>query len=124
MVGHDVRTEKLHRRTKIWRRDAPGGKGLTPRARISEDVLLLRCTPGEVLGFTGLLGDGRSELFQAVFGAYAGLRAKVFVGRSGQAVITPHSRAGLRPGVGYVPRNRKENGIIKDMSILGKRLRS
>ena len=68
-----------------------------------------------MLGVTGLLGDGRSELFQAVFGdlPYTG---QLFVeGRPVKVTSTPQA---IRLGIGYVPRNRKENGIIKDMDIV------
>ena len=71
---------------------------------------------GEVLGFTGLLGDGRSELFQTVFGAIHGASGTVEV--EGKPVRIRTTGQALKAGVGYVPRNRKENGIIKDMSIL------
>lgn len=71
---------------------------------------------GEVLGFTGLLGDGRSELFQAIFGAMRGMTGTLSI--SGSPVHIRSTVQALKAGIGYVPRNRKENGIIKDMSIL------
>ena len=71
---------------------------------------------GEVLGVTGLLGDGRSELFSAVFGAEPMSAGEIRL--CGQAVRITSTRQAKRLGIAYVPRNRKENGIIKDMSIL------
>lgn len=76
MVGHDVRTQSLRREKKIGN-VILSGKGMTlePHFRnVSFEV-----HAGEVLGFTGLLGDGRSELFQAVFGAIHGASGTVEV---------------------------------------------
>ena len=113
MVGHDVRTQSLRREKKIGN-VILSGKGMTlePHFRnVSFEV-----HAGEVLGFTGLLGDGRSELFLAVFGAIHGASGTVEV--EGKPVRIRTTGQALKAGVGYVPRNRKENGIIKDMSIL------
>lgn len=66
MVGHDVRTEKLGQR-----RAARGREAVPARAYAGAAFPQYRFDGlcGEVLGVTGLLGDGRSELFSAVFGA-------------------------------------------------------
>lgn len=71
---------------------------------------------GEILGFTGLAGDGRTELFESIFGyrkKYAGeVRIK------GKPVKIDHPRKALKAGIGFVPKNRKENAIIKDLSVV------
>lgn len=72
---------------------------------------------GEVVGFTGLLGDGRSELFQAIFGSGSQIRTgQLYL--YGNAVKIRSTQQAVRLGIGYVPRNRKENGIVKDLDIL------
>jgi ribose transport system ATP-binding protein len=71
---------------------------------------------GEVLGVTGLLGDGRSELFRTVFGDGGKYQGQIFL--EGQPVHMKSVRQALNLGIGYLPRNRKENAIIKDMNIL------
>ena len=71
---------------------------------------------GEVLGVTGLLGDGRSELFSAVFGAETVSAGEIRL--CGNPVRITSTWQAKQLGLAYVPRNRKENGIIKDMSIL------
>ena len=112
MVGHDVRTEALQRDGTATH-EVLRGEGLSD-GRFFRDVSF-SVRAGEVLGVTGLLGDGRSELFQAVFGAgsYTG---QVFVeGKPVKVTSTPQA---ISLGIGYVPRNRKENGIIKDMDIV------
>lgn len=71
---------------------------------------------GEVLVFTGLQGDGRGELAEALFGIRKMTAGKTFL--DGEEMKYPSIRAVMRSGIGMIPRNRKERGIIKDLSIL------
>ena len=71
---------------------------------------------GEVLGVTGLLGDGRSEVFRTVFGDLNRYQGRILLG--GKPVQMKSTRQALNLGIAYLPRNRKENGILKDMDIL------
>ncbi|MGI6148553.1 MAG: sugar ABC transporter ATP-binding protein [Firmicutes bacterium] len=113
MVGHDVRTEQLTRSVRLGE-EVLRVEDLTHRTAFRKVSFSVRS--GEILGFTGLLGDGRSELFQAIFGAEEILSGRVWLeGREVKIQSTGHA---LALGVGYLPRNRKENGIIKDMNIL------
>lgn len=70
---------------------------------------------GEILGFAGLVGAGRSETMKAIFGL-----DKV---RSGSIQLEGKELAGRRTeeilglGISFVPENRKEEGIFPDMSI-------
>lgn len=72
---------------------------------------------GEVLGVTGLLGDKRSEIFGTVFGIYGKkYTGKIILNGNDIHPSTPYE--GLKSGIAYLPKNRKENAIIADMSIL------
>lgn len=113
MVGHDVRTESLRRERKLGE-TVLGVKNLTSEGRFRN--ISFEVKSGEVLGFTGLLGDGRSELFQTIFGSGGKYGGEILVG--GAPVQIKTTRQAMSLGIGYVPRNRKENGIIKDMDIL------
>ena len=113
MVGHAVRTQSLRRARELGG-VVLSGEHLTLEPAFRDVSFSVRA--GEVLGFTGLLGDGRSELFQAIFGALHGMSGTVSI--SGQPRRIRSTVQALKAGIGYVPRNRKENGIIKDMSIL------
>jgi ribose transport system ATP-binding protein len=71
---------------------------------------------GEVLGISGLVGSGRTELLQAIFGADPkSAESRVFV--SGKRVVTPNPVAGVGAGMGLVPEDRKRKGLILPMSI-------
>lgn len=113
MVGHTVRTEQLKRNVHIGD-EVLAAEKLSCEGMFSDISFSIRS--GEIVGFTGLLGDGRSELFQTVFGCYPQYSGTIRVG--GKAMRMNGTPAAYRAGIGYVPRNRKENGIIKDMSIL------
>ncbi len=70
---------------------------------------------GEVNGFTGLLGSGRSESVRAIFGAdkITGGRVKV----NGKNVKISKPKDAMRHGVGYLPEDRKQDGIVEDLSV-------
>ena len=113
MVGHDVRTEALRRSGQIGR-EVLRLEDLTQEPHYRHIDLTVHA--GEVLGVTGLLGDGRSELFRTVFGDGGKYRGRILL--EGQPVQMTSTRQALSLGIGYLPRNRKENAIIKDMNIL------
>ena len=112
MVGHDVRSENL-RQSRDLGTEVLRGEHLEDGTHFHDVSFSVRA--GEVLGVTGLLGDGRSELFQAVFGAGA-YQGQIWV--EGAEVKIADTPQAIKLGIGYVPRNRKENGIIKDLSIV------
>ncbi|TCJ03367.1 sugar ABC transporter ATP-binding protein [Cytobacillus praedii] len=113
MVGHDVRTEPLNREKQIGR-EILRVEGLS-NSRFFRDISF-SVKEGEIVGFTGLLGDGRSELFQSIFGAEDITTGKIYLNEK-EVKITSTQQA-IKEGIAYVPRNRKENAIIKDMDII------
>ncbi len=70
---------------------------------------------GEILGFAGLLGAGRTELLRAIFGADRFERGSVMLG--GKPVGRPTPRVMKRRGLGYTPENRKEAGLVQALSV-------
>ncbi len=70
---------------------------------------------GEVVGFTGLLGDGRYELFHTVYGCRNEYNGEIYVNGKLCKMNTPQKAH--KNKISYLPRNRKENGIIKDLSV-------
>ena len=71
---------------------------------------------GEVLGITGLSGAGHSEMVECLIGYRKKETGTIFI--HGKEVHIRHPKQALARGVGLVPKNRKENAIIKDLSIL------
>ena len=70
---------------------------------------------GEVNGFTGLLGSGRSECVRAIFGADRVTGGTVKMDGKAVKVSKPHDA--MKAGIGYLPEDRKRDGIIADLSV-------
>lgn len=70
---------------------------------------------GEVNGFTGLLGSGRSESVRAIFGAdqVTGGNVKIH----GKKVRISKPLDAMKNGIGYLPEDRKRDGIVADLSV-------
>ena len=70
---------------------------------------------GEVNGFTGLLGSGRSESVRAIFAADRVTGGKVKM--NGKEVKINKPKDAMENGIGYLPEDRKGDGIIQDLSV-------
>lgn len=71
---------------------------------------------GEIAGFTGLAGDGRTELFESLFGYRKSYTGEIKI--NNQLIKIDHPRKAVKAGLGLVPKDRKENAIIKDLSVI------
>jgi simple sugar transport system ATP-binding protein len=70
---------------------------------------------GEVNGFTGLLGSGRSESVRAIFGADRVTGGKVKVNGKNVRILKPIDA--MKNKIGYLPEDRKNDGIIADLTV-------
>ena len=70
---------------------------------------------GEVNGFTGLLGSGRSECVRAIFGADRVLGGTVK--KNGKVVKINKPIDAMKNGIAYLPEDRKVDGIVGDLSV-------
>lgn len=70
---------------------------------------------GEVIGLTGLLGSGRSELVRAIYGADKADKGKLLV--NGKEVKINAPIDAMKLGMAYLPEDRKKEGIIADLSV-------
>jgi simple sugar transport system ATP-binding protein len=71
--------------------------------------------PGEILGLSGLLGSGRSEIAEALFGVLQAESGETVV--DGMPVKIRSIRDAIRAGIGYVPEDRLTQGLFLDKSI-------
>jgi ABC-type sugar transport system ATPase subunit len=69
---------------------------------------------GEVVGLAGLVGAGRTEIADALFGLDPTARGQVFV--RGHPVGRFRARDAVARGIGYVPEDRKRHGLVLAMS--------
>jgi ribose transport system ATP-binding protein len=69
---------------------------------------------GEVLGFAGLVGAGRSEIAQALFGLDSQATGRITIGGRPAQIHTPGDAMQL--GIGLVPEDRKRQGLVLSMT--------
>ena len=70
---------------------------------------------GEVVGFTGLLGSGRSETVRVLYGAEKPDEGELSV--KGRPIAARHPLTSMNAGMAYLPEDRKNEGIIADLSV-------
>ena len=70
---------------------------------------------GEVVGLTGLLGSGRSEMVRAIYGADKADTGEVKVFGKKVKINTPLDA--MKEGMAYLPEDRKKDGILADLSV-------
>jgi ABC-type sugar transport system ATPase subunit len=89
-------------------------EGLSSPGRFHDVSFMLR--GGEVLGFAGLVGAGRSEVAQALFGLDGSATGRVLV--RGKPLTLSGPRHAMRAGLGLVPEDRKRQGLVLSMTAL------
>ena len=87
--------------------------GLTLEGAFTDVNLSLR--PGEILGITGLLGSGRTELALSLFGVFPVDSGEIRI--AGEAVRLRDVRDAIAHGIAYVPEDRLTEGLMLERSI-------
>jgi ribose transport system ATP-binding protein len=88
-------------------------ENISDGTRIRNVSLTLRA--GEIVGLGGLVGAGRTEFVRLLFGAERAQSGKIFINGKETSIRSPGDA--VRAGIGLVPENRKEQGLILDFSI-------
>ena len=70
---------------------------------------------GEILGFSGLMGAGRTEVARIIFGADPRDGGEIFVDGQPVNIRTPHTA--VQAGIGYLSEDRKHFGLAVDMTV-------
>src|ERR1700732_1051767 len=100
--------------------------GVAPAGDIALEVRNLNCGPlvrdvsftlrkGEILGFAGLMGAGRTEVARAIFGADKLESGEIIVGGVAASIKTPAEAVAL--GIGYLSEDRKRFGLAVGMDV-------
>ena len=94
-------------------------KGLTAPKAFRDISFYVRS--GEVIGLAGLVGAGKTELVQAIFGTHPLIHGKIFI--KGNEVKIKNPRHAIRLGLGYIPDERRTLGLnmkfdIKENTVL------
>lgn len=70
---------------------------------------------GEIVGFSGLMGAGRTEMMRSIFGIDALESGELYL--EGKKITVTNPSDAIRQGIGFLTENRKEEGLILDYSI-------
>jgi ribose transport system ATP-binding protein/inositol transport system ATP-binding protein len=71
---------------------------------------------GEVVGFAGLLGAGRSEIMRAIFGLDPLDSGEIYL--KGKKVLISNPRDAINFGIAFVPEDRKKEGLVLENSLM------
>ncbi|WP_067141142.1 sugar ABC transporter ATP-binding protein [Oceanivirga salmonicida] len=88
-------------------------KNLTKRGNYKD--VNFKLYKGEVLGITGLVGAGRSEMIQSIFGITNADEGEIYI--NGKLVDIKHTWDAISHKIAYVPENRQTQGLILDYSL-------
>lgn len=70
---------------------------------------------GEILGFSGLMGAGRTEIMRSIFGVDPLDRGEIYLEGEKIEIADPHMA--IQKGIGFLTEDRKEEGLILDYSL-------
>ena len=70
---------------------------------------------GEVLGVSGLMGAGRTEIMHTIFGSYPAAGGKIFIDGFEHTIRNP--REAIAAGIGFITEDRKTEGLLLEKSI-------
>ena len=108
-LAHDIGGVVMEaRHVTCWDPDQP------QRKKVDDVSFELR--RGEILGIAGLVGAGRTELVTAIFGAYPGAHEGA-VWLEGRKADTSTPLRSIESGFTLVPEDRKQHGIVRDLSV-------
>lgn len=71
---------------------------------------------GEVLGVAGLMGAGRTEIMQSIFGNMKGLEGQIYI--DGKEIHNKNPWDAIKNGIGYITEDRKIEGLMLEDSIM------
>ena len=74
---------------------------------------------GEILGFAGLVGSGRTDVLRAVFGADRRSSGEIFGAETAAPLTILEPRDSTRLGIGLVAEDRRADGLLLDRSVRG-----
>jgi ribose transport system ATP-binding protein len=114
MVGRDLGEARLARKSKTGS-PALRVAGLRRGALVRDVSFELRT--GEILGFAGLMGSGRTETMRAIFGADRPETGQVFIGDAPTPAVIRSPRDAVRQGIALLTEDRKAQGLLLPLPV-------
>jgi ribose transport system ATP-binding protein len=113
MVGRDL-TDYYPEKVRIENQDTILEVKNISKAKLFDDVSF-KLAKGEILGFSGLVGAGRSEIMQGIFGAHKIDSGDVIV--NGNKVNIKSPSDAIRAGIALLPEDRKREGLVLKLNL-------
>lgn len=114
MVGREIANTRYNTDSKISDHVIFSVKNLSRRdqkiSAISFDL-----HEGEILGFSGLVGAGRTELMEAIFGHYPDTKGEILL--KGKKITNRSPYATIKQKIGMITESRRETGFLKNFTI-------
>jgi ribose transport system ATP-binding protein len=114
MIGKTLEKKTEGRRSGIHRKGVP----LIELRAVSTSAvkrISFKLWPGEIVGLAGLLGSGRTEIFNAIYGIDPIQQGEVFI--AGKKLASGSVPAAIASGVAMIPEDRRNQGLILDFSV-------
>jgi len=113
MVGREIKSSQHTFSRKKNERIILEVQGL--RSEFLQNPIDFKLYKGEILGIAGLVGAGRTQVVRALFGADRKIAGQVFFAGIPVEINSPADA--VRCGIGLVPEDRKNQGLLMDMSV-------
>ncbi len=113
MVGREISTI-------FPKREAPAGDVVLEARAVGSRAagvrsVSLEVRAGEIVGLAGLVGSGRTQFAETLFGLTPADAGEVLL--RGRAVRIGSPAAAIRFGIGYVPEDRRQHGVVLEMAV-------
>jgi ribose transport system ATP-binding protein len=112
MIGRKLDTMFPKRNPTQWNETVLEIKGLN--SAVNRDCSMF-VRKGEIVGLSGLVGSGRTELVRAIFGADAMTAGEILL--EGKPFSIKNPKNAVKLGIGLIPEDRKKHGVILSKSI-------
>ena len=113
MIGREIGERYPKRENVEIGKEIIRVEGLTKEKKFNDVNFSVKA--GEVLGVSGLMGAGRTEIMQAIFGNLPYDSGSVFI--EGQEMKIKCAKDAIEAGIGFITEDRKTEGLLLDKSI-------
>ncbi|BBB47263.1 sugar ABC transporter ATP-binding protein [Pelolinea submarina] len=112
MVGYDIGNQ-FPVRKRVQGKPLYEIKNL--KYKVENECFNFAIKEGEILGFFGLVGAGRTELFRSIFGADQIVEGEIY--HCGEKITIKHPKDAVKNRIGFIPEDRKSQGLLLSMSV-------
>ncbi len=113
MIGREIGERFPHRNAELGE-TVFEVKGFSSKGTFSD--ISFQVKRGEVLGVAGLMGAGRTEIMQAIFGNFPLDAGSVYL--DGQQISIKSPQEAMQHGIGFITEDRKQEGLMLEDSIM------